>query len=413
LTLLAYCVNIPVKKPEAYVSEESAFVCRFDPKVGDVIGGLTLLNIGSMKKANGHFESIYVCRCTCGEQVGLARYQLRQRTMCFTCSELERRRKIAKHGLFSAPGYHSWQKINSRCLRPNDRAYPRYGGRGITVCERWHRDNPDGLKNFLEDMGPKPGKNFSVDRIDNDKGYEPTNCRWATPKTQSDNRRNTIRIAIDGTTKTLSEWATLAGIKRAALLARYQGGTRGADLLKPTRAAGPRYITVNGETKQLHEWAAVSGVSANTIKLRLDSKNPPPPHDAVFMPSQRGRQLNGLMLHQDRKDSNMITALGKTRNVAAWARETGLSEGCLRYRVRQGWDHERVVTEGSNKAPLTINGETKSIREWAAVSGLDRNTIANRIAQGLEGTNLIASPIKGKPWTIRALEGDSKNTCEG
>jgi len=370
-----------------------------NPKPGDVFGKLTLLAIGSQRKENGHYELVCVCRCDCGEQIGVARYQLAKRTMCFTCAEAERRRKIATHGLHSQPGYYSWIKINCRCLDPNDTAFARYGGRGITVCERWHRENPDGLKNFLADMGPKPGSKFSVDRIDNSRGYEPTNCRWASPKTQQNNRRNNIQITIDGVTKPVSVWATEAGIKRAALLSRYQSGTRGADLLTPTQKAGPRLVTVNGETKQLHEWAAISGVSANAIRLRLD--NGTPPEIAIAAKSDRSKRVDGQMKNQTRSDSNMLTASGKTQCVAAWARETGLSEGALRYRIRMGWKPEDVIGKGSNKEPLTINGETKSIGEWAAISGLSRDTITKRIKKGLTNDQLIAAPMKGKPWSMR------------
>ena len=82
------------------------------------------------------------------------------------------------------PTYNSWQSMRSRCFREEDVAYPNYGGRGITVCERW-RDDFDA---FLEDMGTKP-EGFSIERVDNDRGYEPENCIWADRKTQNSNTR--------------------------------------------------------------------------------------------------------------------------------------------------------------------------------------------------------------------------------
>lgn len=85
-----------------------------------------------------------------------------------------------------SPTYRVWCAIKDRCLNPNSKtSYPKYGGRGITICDRWR----DSFEAFLEDMGERP-EGTSIDRIDNNKGYEPGNCRWADKWTQSRNRRN-------------------------------------------------------------------------------------------------------------------------------------------------------------------------------------------------------------------------------
>jgi hypothetical protein len=89
-----------------------------------------------------------------------------------------------KHGKWKSKEWNSWDHMKRRCNNPNDPKYPSHGARGITVCERWLK-----FENFFADMGEAPGREYSLDRINNDGNYEPSNCRWATPKEQSNNRR--------------------------------------------------------------------------------------------------------------------------------------------------------------------------------------------------------------------------------
>jgi hypothetical protein len=92
-----------------------------------------------------------------------------------------------KHGLSGTPEHRNWRNMIDRCGNPKCKYYPRYGGRGIKVCERWL--GPDGFANFYADMGPKPSPAHSIDRVNNDAGYEPGNCKWATKAEQARNRR--------------------------------------------------------------------------------------------------------------------------------------------------------------------------------------------------------------------------------
>lgn len=90
-----------------------------------------------------------------------------------------------RHGMRSFPEYENWHNMKQRCLNPSFYGYGNYGGRGITICEQWVKS----FVAFYEDMGPRPSPSHSVDRIDNDKGYSPDNCRWATKTVQIVNRR--------------------------------------------------------------------------------------------------------------------------------------------------------------------------------------------------------------------------------
>lgn len=126
--------------------------------------------------------------------------------------------------------------MKSRCQNPNMANYADYGGRGIRVCNRWSRS----FAHFLEDMGPKPksantGKlrEFSIERVDNEKGYGPGNCRWSTFTEQARNRRSNNLLTHDGRTQTLTEWALEVGMSKVTLRWRVRRGWLAEDALKP------------------------------------------------------------------------------------------------------------------------------------------------------------------------------------
>lgn len=110
-----------------------------------------------------------------------------------------------------------------RCTNPDDKDYPNYGGRGITVCDRW-RPKEVGYWNFLSDMGKAPGPEYTLDRRDNDGNYEPGNCRWVTRKVQNNNRRSSRRLTHRDRTMTVAEWAEFIGCSRKRLWKRLKLG---------------------------------------------------------------------------------------------------------------------------------------------------------------------------------------------
>lgn len=139
------------------------------------------------------------------------------------------------------PGYSSWQKMRYRCYNPRCVAYADYGGRGITVCDQWRT-----FKGFLRDMGPKPSPQHSIDRFPNSDGnYEPGNCRWATRKEQSKNRRTVRHMTFNGRTQTMTDWAKELGIDKRVLSLRLTrlGWTEERTLSMPKRPMKPRRTT--------------------------------------------------------------------------------------------------------------------------------------------------------------------------
>lgn len=101
-----------------------------------------------------------------------------------------KKNKKGRWNTFKTPTYNSWEAMNRRCYDENHRWYHLYGGRGITVCERWRRGTPGAFKNFLEDMGERPGRAMTLDRKDGNLGYSKDNCRWADKPTQRANQRH-------------------------------------------------------------------------------------------------------------------------------------------------------------------------------------------------------------------------------
>lgn len=119
------------------------------------------------------------------------------------------------HGFYGTPAYNVWRTMRQRCLNPRSSVYPQYGGRGITVCERW-----GSFAAFHEDMGEQP-PGMTLERIDNSKGYCPSNCRWATRKEQARNRRSNRMITLNGRTMCLYDWADEYGISGRIVCTRF------------------------------------------------------------------------------------------------------------------------------------------------------------------------------------------------
>lgn len=182
-------------------------------------GKLTVLSGAGVRNQ----KSLVLCRCDCGREKIVYYKDLRSgNTRSCGCVQREKLGALNRtHGKTSTPEYAIWCAIIARCFNPNYKRFSGYGGRGITLCDRWRNS----FEAFLSDMGTRPSPQHSIDRFpDNDGNYEPGNCRWATRREQSRNTRRTRMLTFRGQTKCLSDWAAELGVSYLMILKRLKRG---------------------------------------------------------------------------------------------------------------------------------------------------------------------------------------------
>lgn len=222
---------------------------------GQVFHRLTVLHRAPENSRHG--KSRWVCRCQCGATVTVVSNCLRSgNTRSCGCWKREvsaesyralgvKMGKLRRtHGhtteYQTSPTYLSWCGMKLRCTKPSQRSYKDYGGRGITICDRWLNS----FESFLEDMGERP-PGMTLDRIDVDGNYELGNCRWATTKEQRANQHDDgrRRIEVDGVSRSIAEWAEVLGVGYTTIRARIEAGW--PEALAVTAPKGTRYKPTN------------------------------------------------------------------------------------------------------------------------------------------------------------------------
>lgn len=241
---------------------------------GQKFGRLTVLSLAKVEKGYTHWH----CRCMCGVEKVIAAVHLKSGGTK-SCGCL-----LAKiNGLRSSPEYSTWANMMQRCFNPNIPEFKHYGGRGISVCDRWRYSFLD----FYSDMGPRPNAKYSIERIDVNGNYEPSNCKWADFKEQANNKRNNLRVAYSGRMLTISELVETTGtaISESTVRVRLKNGWSVDDAISVPTVQKYFY---RGKEFSLNELAKEVNMKFITLYDRL-VKNGMSVEEAVSKPVRKYR----------------------------------------------------------------------------------------------------------------------------
>lgn len=214
---------------------------------------------------NNKFGQVqWECLCECGNITIVGTSQLRpNRTTSCGCFQKEAVRNASlTHGMSSSAEYRTWNKIRERCYNERDKRYSDYGGRGITMCEEWRNS----FEAFYRDMGKRPSSSHSIDRKDNNKGYDKENCRWATRIEQANNKRNNAIYELNGKVKTLAGWCRELHLNYDFVQQRL---SRGWSFEKAIVSAKAKLITYEDTTKTVYDWCDLMCLDVENTYLRI------------------------------------------------------------------------------------------------------------------------------------------------
>jgi transposase len=230
----------------------------FDKKIG-----MITLKEKFEKVPNGkHFRYLVYFECDCGKSGYMCPRTAIKRRDCGCQAGTKRREKRKTHGRASERIYRTWNSMVSRCTNPKNSSYFRYGGRGISVCEKWRK-----FQGFYEDMGDKPYEGATLERIDNNGPYSKENCKWATMKEQCNNRRTNTIISINGKDHTLEQASIVLGLNRQTVSTRLSRGIPLDQALQEKSA--PRKLNIDGRELTLMQAEREFGIKMKIISKRL------------------------------------------------------------------------------------------------------------------------------------------------
>lgn len=266
-------------------------------------------------------KTSWCCQCDCGNVKDIPEYSLIRNTRpTLSCGCLHKE-AVTKHGYRHMPEYNIWRGMMDRCYNQKNANYFRYGGRGIVMSNEW-REN---FEAFYKDMGPRPGPEYSIERIENDKGYYKGNCKWATKKEQANNRGNSKQYIYRGKSQNLEDWCKELGLNFNTIYSRISKGWsfKHAITISVNEHLVSRY-TYNDRDMTLHEWCAELGLNYPTIWYRI--KKGMSFEEAITKPTRISYEHKG-----------------ETKNLAEWCRILDLKYSTIQDRLNRGIPFDKAI----------------------------------------------------------------------
>lgn len=291
--------------------------------------------------------------------------------------------------------YRLYGHIMSKCYNKNDKSYDDYGGRGIYFFNDWKSNSIKFVEDIISEIKHRPTNKYSLDRIDNNKGYEPGNLRWATASEQARNRRSNKLITINNETKTIADWADIANIDQSLLSRRLKYGCNEQNLLLPTKTIKNINNTeLDRQLENLHDSKNYLYRLWNNIKNRCYNENNIRNKNYL----DRGITIQDSWCYDfDKFKNDLLNEIGHRQTnkhqLDRINNDLGYQLGNLR------WANNK--TNGRNKSNnklIMINNETKTLAEWVEISGLNRATISARIKKRYSQEQLL-SPLNKQKLT--------------
>ncbi len=220
-------VSIGIEKGKIKKRNDYLFFQPIKDLTGKKYGRYQIITESNRDSKDGTI--FWVCLCECGNIKEVSGRNLKSgSTLSCGCYSKDNRKKFSTtHGMSDTRIYIIWCSLKRRCFYKNAAYYQNYGGRGITVCNEW-RHNFMNFYNWAIFNGYE--EHLTIERVNNDGNYEPSNCTWIPLSEQSKNRRNSINVTNDGETHCISEWARIIGIARNVIWRRYKKGISGEEL---------------------------------------------------------------------------------------------------------------------------------------------------------------------------------------